>query len=391
VKIAHVITRLLKAGSEENTIATCVAQASAGNEVTLIHGNEWDESQRSKCGSAVATLEVSNLVHCVDLVRDLRAILELRALFLTMRPTVVHTHQSKAGIVGRIAARLAGVPVIIHGVHIVPFVNVGLLQRTMYLAAERLAARFTHGFINVSQGTRQSYLERGVGRPEQHFVAHSGFDVGRFQNATAPDNWRDIAGVPEGAERPPIVLMLAALEERKRHVVVLELFDRVIRRIPDVRLLLAGEGATRQAVESTVKQRNLSSNVRLLGFYPSPERLIALSDLTILTSMREGLPRVFVQSLAGGKPVITTDLPGVSEIITDGVNGIVTPGDDVLGAVDALSDLLLDKDRLRKMQAAAAATDVSSWRVDAMCKTMAEVYRELIKGPTPLEDRTCGR
>lgn len=379
MKIAHVVTRLLKAGSEENTIATCLAQARAGNEVALIHGNEWDASQRTRCGSAVVTLEVSNLVHRVDLAKDLRAILDLRSLFLKMRPWVVHTHQSKAGIVGRMAAKLAHVPVIIHGVHIVPFVNVGLAKRTMYLAAERLAARFTHGLINVSEGTRQSYLDWDVGRPEQHYVAHSGFDVARFQNASVPDDWRSIAGLTEDAKRPPIVLMLAALEERKRHVAVLELFDRVIRRIPDVRLLLAGEGATQTAVEAAIRRLNLTSNVRLLGFHPHPERLIALSDLTILTSMREGLPRVVVQSLAAGKPVITTDLPGISEIINDGINGIITPADDLEGAVDALADILLDNQRLHRMQAAAAATDVSSWQVDAMCSTMADVYDELIR------------
>jgi glycosyltransferase involved in cell wall biosynthesis len=377
--IAHVITRLLQAGSEENTIATCLAQAKAGHEVLLLHGCEWSAVQRDKCGTSIRLIEIADLVHKVDPGKDLKAILSMRALFRKRRPTVVHTHQSKAGILGRIAARMVHIPVIIHGVHILPFINVGFAEKAVYLAAERVVAIFTDAFINVSEGTRQSCLEHGVGRPEQHFVAHSGFDVMSFRNAVAPAEWRTIAGVSAGAERPPIVLMLAALEKRKRHVAFLELFDRVVKRVPTIRLLIAGEGPTRQAVETTIKRCNLAANVHMLGFRACPEQLIALSDLTILTSIREGLPRVIVQSLASGKPVITTNLPGISEIVKDGINGVITASDDLKKAVDTVGDILLDKERLWRMQAAAASSDVSSWRVEAMCSAIAEVYETLTR------------
>jgi len=377
--IAHVITRLLQAGSEENTIATCLAQAKAGHEVLLLHGCEWSALQRDKCGADIKLIEITDLVHKVEPGKDLKAILSMRVLFRNWRPTVVHTHQSKAGILGRLAARLAQVPLIIHGVHILPFVNVGFAEKAIYLAAERGAAIFTDAFINVSEGTRQSCLEHAVGRPEQHFVAHSGFDVMSFRHAVAPAEWRTIAGVSVGADRPPIVLMLAALEERKRHVAFLELFDRVIKRVPNIRLLIAGEGPTRPAVETTIKRHNLAANVRMLGFHPRPEQLIALSDLTILTSIREGLPRVIVQSFANGKPVITTYLPGISEVVKDGINGVITPSDDLAKAVDTVADILLDKERLCRMQAAAATSDVSSWHVEAMCRGIADVYETLTR------------
>ncbi len=378
--IAHVITRLLQAGSEENTIATCVSQAKAGHDVMLLHGRKWDRSQRQKCGPDVKVVEIADLVHKVDPRRDLGAILAMRALFRSAQPKVVHTHQSKAGIVGRIAARLARVPVIIHGVHILPFINVGLVERAVYLSAERFTASFTDAFINVSEGTRQSCLEHAIGRPEQHFVAHSGFDVARFQNAEPPADWHDVAGVPAGDQRPPIVLMLAALEERKRHVAFLEQFDRAVKRIPNIRLLLAGVGPTRSAVEMTIERRSLSDNVRLLGFDPRPESLIALSDLTVLTSIREGLPRVIVQSIAGGRPVVTTDLPGVSEIVKSGLNGVITRSSDIAGAVDAMTDILLDRERLQRMQAAAASTDISSWSVESMCVAVSGAYEQILGG-----------
>jgi glycosyltransferase involved in cell wall biosynthesis len=380
--IAHVLTRLLRAGSEENTIATCLSQAEAGHDVVLIHGNESNSLQRERCGTAMQLIEIPDLVHPVNPRRDYRATLAMRNLFRKIRPLVVHTHQSKAGITGRIAARLAHVPVIVHGVHTLPFVNVGVAKKTIYLTAERAVAGFTNAFINVSEGTRQSCIEHAVGRPEQHFVAHSGFDVSRFQNATLPEDWRAIVGVSEDQRKPPVVLMLAALEERKRHVAFLEVFERILQRVPDARLLLAGEGPARAAVEAAIASRNLSASVKLLGFYPSPERLIALCDLTVLTSVREGLPRVFIQSLAGGKPVVTTHLHGISEIVQDGVNGLIVPGEDLRHAADAVARLLTEPRVLRQMQAEAKRTDVSSWGVDSMCSTVFEVYDRFMGGQT---------
>jgi glycosyltransferase involved in cell wall biosynthesis len=121
----------------------------------------------------------------------------------------------------------------------------------------------------------------------------------------------------------------------------------------------------------------------MLGFVADPERLIALSDLTILTSVREGLPRVIIQSLAGGKPVVTTHLPGVAEIVRNGINGIVTPSEDLQQAADAVADLLEHPDRLSRMQAAAASTDVSSWGIESMCSTVSGVYEQLIGARCP--------
>jgi len=382
--IAHVITRLLLAGSEENTIASCLAQARSGHEVLLIHGNEWHPTQLANCGRDVKLIEIRDLVHEVNPRKDIRATRALRSLFLKTRPNVVHTHQSKAGIIGRCAARLANVPVIVHGVHILPFTGTGLAKKMMYLTAERGVARFTNAFVNVSEGTRQTCLDHAVGRPEQHFVAHSGFDIDRFRNAPWPDDWRAMLGVPPNESKPPVVLMLAALEPRKRHVEFLEVFQRITARNPDVRLLLAGEGSTRPAVEQAIDTLKLGANVRLIGFHAHPEQLISLADLTVLTSLREGLPRVTVQSLAGGKPVITTVLPGIEEVVQHGVNGLITPGDDLRVTADAVADLLASPTRLERMQAAAARTDVSTWRVDSMCATLADIYDRFVPSEAPM-------
>ena len=385
--IAHVITRLLRAGSEENTIATCLAQARSGHDVVLMHGNDWDRSHATDCGSVIELVEVAELVHKVNPRKDIAATRKMRALFRAMRPAVVHTHQSKAGIVGRVAARLAGVPFIVHGVHTLPFVNVSRAKKTMYLAAERAVAPFTDAFINVSDGTRRLCLDHSVGRPGQHFVAHSGMNISSFQGAPWPEDWRNLVGISAGDPKPPIVLMLAALEPRKRHVEFIEAFGRVLERVPSTRLLIAGEGPAREAVEAAIERTGLRSNVRLLGFSLEPERLISLADLTVLTSTREGLPRVVVQSLAGGRPAITTDLPGIEEIVKTGVNGIVTPSDNLDATADAVAELLLDPLRLARLQAGAAGTDVSSWTLDSMCVAVSAIYDRIMRDPRSADER----
>lgn len=381
--IAHVITRLLRAGSEENTIATCLAQARAGHDVVLIHGTDWMRHDEIERGPAIELVQIKELVHEVNPRKDLAATRKIAALFRRMRPAVVHTHQSKAGIVGRVAARLARVPFIVHGVHTVPFVNVTPGKRTIYLTAERIVASFTDAFINVSDGTRQLCLDHSVGRPAQHFVARSGMDISRFKHATWPAEWRRLVGVSDGESKPPIVLVLAALEPRKRHVELIETLPSVVQRVPDVKLLIAGEGLARGAIEAAIERTGVGENVRLLGFSAEPERLIALSDLTLLTSMREGLPRVVVQSLAGGRPVVTTDLPGIREVVKTNVNGVVTPSDDLAPTADVVADLLLDRAVLARLQAGAAETDVSSWALESMCVAVSDVYDRIMAHSWP--------
>jgi glycosyltransferase involved in cell wall biosynthesis len=376
--IAHVLTRLLRAGSEENTLATCLAQARAGHRVMLIHGNQWNPIYRDTYGAEIELIEIPEMAHPIAPMKDLKAISRLRKLFSERRPDVVHTHQSKAGVLGRAAARLAGVPVIIHGVHILSFVDVSFMKRVIFLAAEKAVARFTDGYISVSDGMRQTCLEHRLGKTADHFVARSGMDLARFEQAQLPAQWRQMLGISETERKPPIVLMLAVLEPRKRHVEFLRVFRQVVDQVPDVRLLLAGEGAVRAAIEAEILRLGLQHRVTLLGFQSKPEQWLALADLTVLTSMREGLPRVVVQSLASGKPLVVSHLPGIEEIVKDKVNGLVTPADDLHAAGRAIVNLLQHPEQLEAMQREAARTDIGAWNIETMCQTIAEIYEQLI-------------
>lgn len=374
--IVHMLTRLLRAGSEENTIATCRAQLADGHTVYLVHGQEADPVYAGDWAGDLRVVRVASMVHPLHPVQDVRAIRDLWRLLRVVRPDVVHTHQSKAGILGRVAAWLARVPVIIHGVHIVPFAGVGRVQQAVYIAAERMTALFTDAFISVSRGVRDAYLAERIGAPARHHVVHSGFAIDRFRQPPLPDDWRALVGCPKGAARPPVLVMLAALEERKRHCEFLEAFPAVLALHPGTILLLAGEGPHRAAVEATISRLGLSANVRLLGHRPDPERLIALADIGLLASTKEGLPRVVMQFLVAGTPCVVCDLPGLDEVLHDGENGLVADPHDLADMVARIGALLDDPARLEALRQGAERSDLASWDVAAMCRGMADVYRQ---------------
>ncbi|MBD9373710.1 glycosyltransferase [Rhizobium sp. ARZ01] len=378
MKIVHVLTRLYRAGSEENTLACCFAQVKHGHEVLLVHGNEYDATLQAAVAKTMRVVNLHPLVHPISPSSDAAAIRQLNRLLCEWHPDIVHTHQSKAGIIGRLAAKQARVPGIIHGVHILPFLHVGRAQKLMFLAAERLTAKFTRAFIDVSQSMRDICIAHRIGGPDQHHVVHSGFDLMRFSHARQPREVSALLGIAPGAPKPPVVLMLAALEPRKRHVEFIEAFAQVVDRIPDVRLLLAGEGPARRDVEAAIARSPVASNIRLIGYHSEPEQLINLADVCVLTSMREGLPRVVMQYLAGGRPCVVSELPGLEEVVWSGVNGVVTPAHDVGAAAAAVANLLENKALCAQLAEGAKRTDLRSWGLDRMCDSVESIYESVL-------------
>ena len=378
MKIVHIITRLIRAGADENTVLTCVSQAKEGHDVVLVHGREFDPSYHSWLPQeGVRLIELESLVRRMSPLHDIRALFQLTSLLKELSADIVHTHTSKAGILGRIAAYIARTKLIIHGVHIVPFVNGGWFERQIYLLAEHITSKFTHAFIDVSQGVRDIYLKYGVGRPDRHHVIHSGFDLSKFRNAPFPSDWRQILGIGEAEEKPPVITILGALEPRKRQGEFIAAFHRVLKRTPNARLLILGEGSQAAKLRQQVQDLNLTDNVKLIGFRDDPEKMIALSDLCVLTSSHEGLPRVVMQYLAGGRPCVVSELPGLDEVVKHGVNGMIIPSADVPAAADAVAALLSDPEMLSRLARGARETDLSNWAATTMCTRIANVYEAL--------------
>jgi glycosyltransferase involved in cell wall biosynthesis len=385
--IAHLVTRLLRAGSEENTLATCRWQAEAGHRVTLIHGDIHDPFWEDNMPEGVDRIAVPEMVHPVRPLQDARAVARLRHLYREIAPDVIHTHQSKAGILGRIAARALPDAVVAHGIHIVPFEGVSPAKRALFIAAEKLVARKTDVFIGVSEAVGRAYVDAGITRRGRVHCVRSGMDLARFQTPALPADWRALLGVPRGNARPRVALMMAAFEPRKRHVAFLRAFAKVADTMPDLKLLLAGHGPEEARVRAAVADLGLQDHVVFCGHRDDPEALFALADIALLTSEREGLPRVVVQAIAAGCPMVVQDLPGLNEVVRHGRNGwVVRPG-DMHGTVQQMRDMLGARTMLDRLRTGALATDLSAWALDALGAQTTALYGLPLRAPAMFEPR----
>jgi glycosyltransferase involved in cell wall biosynthesis len=215
---------------------------------------------------------------------------------------------------------------------------------------------------------RDANLAAGLGTGESNHVVYSGMDLLRFRTATPS---------PE-APRGPMIAFVAALEPRKRHGEFLGVFARLAQNHPALTLCLLGQGPEEDRLRALANDLGLGGRVLFPGFRPDVERWIAAADLCVLPSMREGLPRVVVQYLAAGKPVVVTHLEGIEEIVEDGVTGFVVGHDDFDGMGAAIARLLDDPDRAAAMGAAARTRDLSRWSVERMEPAVDAILREII-------------
>ncbi len=357
MRIVHVLTRLLRGGSEENTVATALWQARAGHQVSILHGGEADAGWEPVLADHVSVTAVPVLVHPIRPLADLRAVAALRAAYRALQPDVIHTHQSKAGIVGRIAADAVPAATVVHGLHILPFEGQGWLARQVFLMAEKAAARRTDLMIAVSSGVAEAWTSSGVTGRGGVAVVPSGMAIETFRAAVPPLDAGDLRG------KGPVVVMLAAFEPRKRHREFLRVWPTVLKAHPGARLLLAGTGPGEAEVRSDVARAGLDKSVRFLGHRPDPGAILAMADVSVLVSEREGLPRVVVQSLAVGCPVVVTAIPGIEDLVDHGVNGLVTDSRDLSRTAVALARLLGHPEALARLRAGARATDVAAWDI----------------------------
>ena len=383
LRIAHVITRLINGGADENTVISCNEAVRSGHQVVLVHGAQTRPEILATVDERVNIVELPSLMRPIAPLGDVKALGDLVRTFRRLRPDVVHTHTSKAGILGRLAAHVARVPVVVHGVHIVPFVNVGRLETFAYLTAERAVQGMTHAFIDVSPGVRDLCVKAGVGAPERHHVVESGFDLSRFRVAKQPGDWRELLRLEPDDPRPPVVLMLAVFEARKRHLELLERLPGIAARFPRVRFVFAGDGSLRDAIATRVRTLGIERNVVLTGFHPHPEQLIALADICLLASAREGLPRVLMQYLAGGKPAIAPALPCIDDVLRHDVNGLIVRSDDLDGLADAVVALLDDPARRARLARGAETTQLSEWDAARMGERLEAVYADVIRERVP--------
>jgi len=323
-KVVHVITRLELGGAQQNTLYCAEHHDRAQFEVELIAGAGGVLDDEARGIPDVEVRLVPWLHHAISPRQDLLAIDRLRRRFVEARVDVVHTHSSKAGLLGRIAAALAGVPVVVHTVHGWSFNTTQRApRRLLYVGLERLAARKTHVLVAVSRRNLEDGLELGIGRPEQYELLRSGIDVESFR-AAGVDRDAVRAGLGFGPGHL-VVGGVACLKPQKAPLDFVRAAAEAHAREPRLRFFIAGDGELRAEVEAEIARCGLGGIVQLLGWRRDVPQLLAAMDAFLLTSLHEGLPRAVLQAMAAGVPVVATDVDGTPEVVEPGVTGWLVP------------------------------------------------------------------
>jgi glycosyltransferase involved in cell wall biosynthesis len=332
MRVTHVITRLIIGGAQENTVATVLGlQKKIGVEASLIAGPTagLEGSLESAFQNDPSLLTVlPSLVRPIHPVKDMIALVRLTEIFSRVRPDIVHTHSGKAGILGRLAARRASVPIIIHTIHGPSFGSFqGLLANAVFRAAERRAGTVTTHFISVADAMTRQYIAAGIGRSENHTRIFSGFDLAPFLNARNDPQLRTRLGI---APDDFVVGKIARLFKLKGHDDLIAAAPEVLKRHPKTKFLLVGDGVLRQEFERRAREKGLDRNFVFAGLVPPAEipQYVGVMNVVAHLSRREGLPRALPQALAARRPVVAYDCDGAGEVcISDQTGFLIRPGD----------------------------------------------------------------
>jgi glycosyltransferase involved in cell wall biosynthesis len=315
----------------------------------------------------------------INPLHDTLAFLQLLRSFRRLRPDIVHTHSSKAGVLGRIAARAARVPVVVHTVEGLPFHRYSPpLQHAVYVRAERLAARYCDHITCVAQAMANQLLDAGVGSPDMMSIIYSGMDVDAYLEAGA---LREAVRERYGIGPDEVVIgKIARLFPLKGHRFLLEAAPRILQGCPEARFLLVGNGILRNDLEQQAERAGVRDRVTFTGLVP-PEQipgLVSAMDVVAHASLREGLARVLVQGLLCEKPVVTFALDGAPEVIIPGETGYLVEPESVQGLAEAVLRAIRDPEQAHRMAREGRRRFANRFRVETMVSDTESLYRRLL-------------
>ena len=383
IKVAHIITRIITGGAEENTLYTIKGLDKKKYSIDLIVGEEFREDIYNNFeNNDFCIIRLKGLKGKLNFLYDPIVLVKLINLFKKNHYDIVHTHLTKIGILGKIASRISGVPIIIHGLHGSAFqaFNSKLLNCTL-IFFERITSKYTDAYISVSRILSEKYIKEGIGTRENHFTVYSGMNLDKFYYAREKIKRRKKLAEIGISSDCFIIGNVATLEPRKGHKFLIDAFKKVIEKHKNksIKLIIVSDGYERENLVNYVDKLNLKEKVIFTGYREDIEELMAIMDIFVLTSLREGLPRVLVQAAAVGIPLIAFNVDGVPEIIKDGYNGFLVKLKDVEELADRIIRYINNKELISLHGQRGREFVKGKWSIEDMVNKIDEIYQELIK------------
>lgn len=373
IVVVHVITKLELGGAQLNTFYTVEHLDATRFDAYLLCGP--DGMLASRLSREDRLVVVPALERKIHPGRDIQALFQLIRLLKRIQPQIVHTHSSKAGILGRVAARLAGIPVVIHSVHGFSFSSwQPFFKRQFYVLAEKACRRLTSHFIFVARSDiDMARRQRLVA--DNFSLVRSGFPLEKFAVRSGDNSVQRVRfNLPAGSF---VCGVIAPFKQQKGLFHLVAIAALVLERNPAAIFLVAGDGELRRELEAELERRGISAAFRLPGFIRDVENAMECFDIGVSTALWEGLPQSLVQLRLKKKAVVASDIPGNREVIRDGENGFLVPVADHERFAAAILKLAADP-ALRRRLGECSNEDFSEWSAEVLVARQQELYQRLL-------------
>jgi glycosyltransferase involved in cell wall biosynthesis len=374
-KVFHVITKLELGGAQKVTLMTLERLPREQYQLGLATGPEGLLVDWANRIPDVARVWIPSLIREVRPVQDLRAFFGLWRLFRRERPDIVHTHSSKAGILGRWAARLAGVPVIFHTAHGFGFNDFQRpLVRNVYVWLERLTSKITTKLVVVSYANAERGEKSGVFGRGDWVLCRDAISVQEFMQPGPRRTQLKSWGIPEDKI---VVGMVACFKPQKSPVDFVKVAARVLGETDRVHFVMAGDGELRPEIEQAIRETGTERHITLLGWYNDMPDFYRNLDIVVLTSLWEGLPCVFSEAMAGELPIVATNVDGAREAIVDGENGYLHEPHDIEGMARSVLRLAANPE-LRQSMGSRGKSRVMEFDISTSVAALESAYKECL-------------
>jgi glycosyltransferase involved in cell wall biosynthesis len=389
IKLIHVITRFDKGGSAEHAFLTICGLSREKYEITLIKGSSLESkmtlreqqavennvAETERKGVKIVTLP--SLIRRLSPFHDLMSLIALIRIFRRERPHIVHTHTSKAGIIGRWAAFVAGVPLIVHTPHGHVFWGYfGKIATRLFILAERVTSRVTDRLIMITDCEREDHLAMKVSRPGMSVTIHSGIELGLFDvKSPDPAGERRRLNLPQDAS---VVGAVGRLTAVKGHRYLIEAAARIIGRRKNTFFVFLGDGELLSELQTLASDLGILANLRFPGWRSDVSAVMSTFDVFALPSINEGMGKVLVEAMAMGIPIVASDVGGVPDLVSHGTNGFLVPVANADGLADAIERLLRDG-RLREQMGRQGREIAPAFGADSMVRKIEHLYDSLLE------------
>jgi glycosyltransferase involved in cell wall biosynthesis len=376
IKILHIHTLPVVSGSGIHTLITMQGLKDKGYIVEFAcapGGALVDEAIKSN----IPFRPIRHFVQEINIFKDLMALFELVSLMRKRRYTIIHSHNSKAGFLGRLAANIAAIPIIVHTIHGFAFHEYEKPpRRILFILLERIAAKFADKLITVSTPLKVWGLRLRIGIEQKYAVIPDGIEMERFNIKIDLVKKKQELGInPQDL----VVGMVAKLWEGKGYHTLIDAALEIIQEVPNVKFLFVGEGYLRRELEKIVLAKGLKEYIIFTGFRKDIPQVSAIFDVAVLASFFEGLGRSLLEAMVLGKPVVASNVGGIPEVVKHGVNGFLVPAGNHYLLAEAIIRLLRDESLRKRMGQEGRKMIDERFLAEKMVGDIIGVYEELLE------------